>query len=356
MLPDDGPSGISRAMNYSRNGARPPTMIEQKLAGGAVSFNNVPPMPTHPYGYGGAYESFSPGQVVTPYTPNTTNSANPFFSAYGDSPVGSPVSVPAYDSAYDAQGNLVSRHQSVASSPAVSRHTSVASRGAPEPAADGQYVDMSRSSVTPFQAAQYAEISRHLNSTPPQPMPLTSVTEEFEHPQEIEVPAHAQKPVQPLELQPSISFDEGARLTVQPTPREHSFPESPFADPSMIAAQSQHIPQRDSADSMTLQPPPPVMAAAKPRIPSIPPMLPEIHLQERSFSPVTMDFPIAPSSVRPSPSLFSTSFDLPSPPPNAHFGEPASPPPPASPAQARAAPASKRPETVYDEEDAYAGI
>ncbi|KAI0737346.1 hypothetical protein C8Q80DRAFT_1125486 [Daedaleopsis nitida] len=349
MLPDDGSSGIPRAMNYSRNGARPPTMIEQKLAGG-MSFNAPPPMPSHPYGATG-YGSFSPGQVVTPYTPytpTTTNSANPFFSPYGESPIGSPVSVPAYESAYDAQGNLVSRHPSMASTAVLSRHTSVASKQ--EPAADGQYVEMNRSSVTPFQAAQYAEISRRLNSTPPQPLPLTAVSEEMEHAQEIDVPAQGH--VEPLELQPSTSLVEGHRLNVQPTPREHSFPESPFADPNMIAEQNQYIPRRDSTDSM-LQVPEPMKA----RVTSIPPTLPEIHLQERAFSPVAMDFPVAPSSVRPSPSPFSTSFNLPSPPANAHFHEAAEPAP--VPRATARVPAVKRPETVYtlyDEEDAYAGI
>lgn len=362
MLPDDGPSGISRAMNYSRNGARPPTMIEQKLAGGAVSFNTPPPMPNHPYGYG-SYQSFSPGQVMNPYTPTTSNSANPFFSPYGESPIGSPVSVPVYDSHYDAQGNLVSRKTSLASMSVPSRHTSIASKPAEEPSAhadvDGQYVDMSRGSVTPFQAAQYAEISRRLNTTPPQPLPLSSVNEEYEHAQEIEV--SVQK-VEPLELQPTISFDEGHRLNVQPTPRENAFPESPFYDPSMAQEQTQYIPKRGSSDSMMLQPPEP----ARPRIASIPPMLPEITLQERSFSPVTMDFPIAPSSVHMTPSPFTTSFAIPSPPPNAHFPEsvedvkrPVSPPAAQIAQPTLRQPPSKRPDTVYtiyDEEDAYAGI
>ena len=52
--------------------------------------------------------------------------------------------------------------------------------------AGSQYVDLSRSSVTPFQAAQYEEIHRHLNMPPPAPV-LGSLSEE-EYPQREPVP------------------------------------------------------------------------------------------------------------------------------------------------------------------------
>ncbi|KAI0701144.1 hypothetical protein C8T65DRAFT_697137 [Cerioporus squamosus] len=362
MLPEDGATGMARAMTYNRGGARPPTMIEQKLANGPVSYN-PPQMPAHPYGYS-SYNTFAPGQIVTP---TTVNSANPFFSPYGESPMASPVSsVPVYESAYDARGNPVSRAPSTVSSAILSRHTSTSSnKPLPEPAAEAQYVDLSRSSVTPFQAAQYAEISRRLNTTPPQPLPLSAVAEEFDHAQEVIVaPAHE---VEPLELQPQMSFDEGQRLNVQPTPRESSFPESPFADPNMpnmVAEQSQHIPKRDSTDSF-LQAPEPLFTT-KERITSIPPTLPDLQIEHRPFSPVSLDFPVAPSSVHATPSPFSTSFSIPTPPPNAHFPEARVPSPVAEPAPAPApaqrtprVPAAQRPDTVYtiyDEEDAYAGI
>ena len=85
------------------------------------------------------------------------------------------------------------------------------------------------------------------------------------------------------------------------------------------------------------------------RMTSIPPTLPEIHLQERAFSPVTLDFPDAPASVRPSPSPFSTAFeDIPTPPP-ARTSLRTLPRP--APLRLR-----RRPETVYDDEDAYGGI
>ncbi|EJF58088.1 hypothetical protein DICSQDRAFT_157016 [Dichomitus squalens LYAD-421 SS1] len=357
MLPDtDSISGASRATPWSRGGARPPTMIEQKLAHNPVSY--VPPVPPHPYTFGAAYNesSFSPGQV---YTPTTTNSANPFFSPYDDR---SPIGTPAPSEAYATRSNTVSRQPSMASTTVLSRHSSNSGKPLPDIVAD-DYVDMNRSSVTPFQAAQYADISRRLNTTPPQGLPLTEVEEEFEQAQEI--PVLPQKHVEPLEFQPSsLGLDGAQHLTVQPTPRENAFPESPFADPEM--AEQQRLSQRDSTGSI-LQPPEPIFDADAPspkaRIASIPPMLPELTLQDRPFSPVTIDFPIAPSSVRPSPSPFSTMFtDIPSSPPKVHFPENATEPAtPSAPVLRIGAGQSavKRPDTVYtlyDDEDAYAGI
>ena len=52
------------------------------------------------------------------------------------------------------------------------------------------------------------------------------------------------------------------------------------------------------------------------RITSIPPTLPDIQIEQRPFSPVTIDFPAVPSSVHATPSPFSTSFSIPSPPPS----------------------------------------
>ena len=100
-------------------------------------------------------------------------------------------------------------------------------------------------------------------------------------------------------------------------------------------------------------------------------MLPELTIQERSFSPVTMEFPAPPSTIgRPeaftSPlaapaAVTSPDLHLPSPPPNAHLPDAPAPPraraseptpQPVTPAPAIA----KRPETVYDDDDAYGGI
>ncbi|KAJ8472585.1 hypothetical protein ONZ51_g8420 [Trametes cubensis] len=362
-IPDDGMSGMTRAMTYNRGGSntpRPPTMIERKMASTPAPYN-VPVVP-HPYAY--SQPSFSPGQIITPgpYTPTTVNSANPFFSPYGESPIGSPVSVAPYDSAYDSRGQPISRQPSTGSSTMLSRQPSSAAQFALQPAQEAEYVDLNRSSVTPFQAAQYAEISRRLNTTPPQALSAAEVAEVAEELAEQPEPAPIprQRPVEPLELQPSISFDESQHLSVAPTPREHSLPESPFADPtlSMHEEQLQHIP--DEKRESLPQPPSPTFSS-KSRVPSSPPTLPEIHIQQRPFSPVSLDFPIAPSTPRPTPSPLGSSFTMPSPPPDAHFPEATTNAPAPTPREQPnpASAFSKRPDTVYtlyDEDDAYAGI
>ncbi|KAI0364542.1 hypothetical protein BV20DRAFT_955993 [Pilatotrama ljubarskyi] len=368
-LRDDDVPVMSRAMTLNRGGAstpRPPTMIERKMASTPVAYP-VPPVP-HPYGYAGAYgqPSFSPGQIMTPgpYTPTTVNSAHPFFSPYGQSPIGSPVSVAAYDSAYNADGHPISRQPSNGSSTVLSRQPSSAAQPAVQATPETDYVDLNRSSVTPFQAAQYAEISRRLNTTPPQPLPASEVAEVAEEIEQDEpVPVPPQKSVEPLELQPSISFDEPRHLAVQPTPREHSFPESPFADPTMSfhEEQMQHAPQ--ARDSLFAEPQPPSPTfSSKSRITSTPPTLPEIQIQQRPFSPVSLDFPLVPSTPHPVPSPLGSTFSIPSPPPSAHFPEttaPASATPTLRDHVVAGAPMAKRPDTVYtlyDEDDAYAGI
>ncbi|KAI9067927.1 hypothetical protein FKP32DRAFT_1562756 [Trametes sanguinea] len=367
-IQEDNAPAMTRAMTLNRGGAntpRPPTMIERKMAQTPVSYNTAP-MP-HPYGYAAAYNqpSFSPGQIITPgpYTPTTVNSANPFFSPF-ETPMHSPVSAAHHDYGYDAQGSPMTRQPSNGSTTLLSRQPSSAAQVPVQGASEAEYVDLSRSSVTPFQAAQYAEISRRLNTTPPQALSATEVAEVAEElsQQDDPAPLSPQRPVEPLELQPSISFDEPQHLTVQPTPKESAFPESPFADPtlSMHEEQLQHVPGRDSLELP--QPPSPAFSS-KSRIPSTPPMLPEIQIQQRPFSPVSLDFPQVPSTPRAVPSPLGSSFTAPSPPPSAHLPETpsaAATPAPAPREQATArVPAAKRPDTVYtlyDEEDAYAGI
>ncbi|KAH9939098.1 uncharacterized protein BXZ73DRAFT_44129, partial [Epithele typhae] len=339
MLPGgDGTSGIGRDMSYNSRGARPPTMIEQKLANGPGSY-----APPQPYGYGAYGQvSFEPGQV---YTPTTANSANPFFTGYNE-----------FDHQYDPYGNMVTRQPSNGSSAVLSRHTSSSSKPMPELPTNSTYADMSRGSVTPFQATQYAEISRQLNSSPPHALPLGAVYEEpeYDHTAPIPVP----KETVPLDFgaQHAI-FNTAQHLNVRgaPTPHENSFPESPFADPTMAAEQAQYIPSRPSEDSM-IQPPAPAFANnEKERITSIPPMLPEIHIQQR-FSNIDSGFPAVPSSVRPSPSPFSTEFaNIPATPPTAQV----TPAAPAAVATRGTAGRAQRPDTVYtmyDDEDAYSGM
>ena len=91
-----------------------------------------------PAGYGG-YGSFTPGEIVQP--------------TYGE---------PAQVARQPSNAAFLARQPSVAAAAAVAaaRAAAVVS---PEDN-DSHYVDLSRSSVTPFQAAQYADISRRLNA------------------------------------------------------------------------------------------------------------------------------------------------------------------------------------------------
>ncbi|KAH9000492.1 hypothetical protein EDB92DRAFT_2111070 [Lactarius akahatsu] len=299
---------------------RPPSMIERHL-------NNTPSMPprqptlpnvypNNAYGNGhGAtnysQNSFSPGHVVSP------NSANPFFSPYAQDVMASPVSstVPEY---YDPPHSwepcifASSSYERAADS-----HSPVVS--SPD-AADPHYTDLSRSSVTPFQAAQYAEITEKLGA--PMSSVLGTVSEE---------------------RQAAVSDNMAAPS---------------YDDPST----------RGSDDELPLPSP---NAFNQTRIPSLPPTLPEIHVPERSFSPVaSLEFPV-PLSVRSSPSSISAEFsDLRGPPPS-EPNHKSSPLATSTPMRAQeqsaviprepktgAAPAN-RPDTVYtvyDEEDAYGGF
>jgi hypothetical protein len=197
------------------------------------------------------------------------------------------------------------------------------------PTQDAHYVDLSRSSVSPFQAAQYEEISNRLQTSPPQPLPTPEVA----------------------------AFAEEALTSSSPVATNVSEPRPLNVLPAKSTAQGsmQAIPV---ADEDELAPPSPTYSS-KSRINSIPPSLPEIHLPERSFSPVTMEFPIAPSSVQPSP--LSAAFTMPSSSVENHFSAPAQPETPTVPGMrpVKQEVPTKRPDTVYtlyDDEDAYAGI
>jgi hypothetical protein len=324
---------------------RPPTMIERHMHNQSPRQPNMPNM--YPYNAYGApnqsHGSFSPGQVVTP------TSANPFFSPYAQDVMGSPVSstVPEYHDP-PRSGHPAFPPQALARQPsvgmdqvAIARQNSVT--GGPfnpvvssPDAADPHYTDLSRSSVTPFQAAQYAEITEKLGA------PMSSVLG-----------------VVPEEPQAVTSNDMAPSTQAGDT-----YIESPFTD--AVAVQQ---PIDDELDDDLPLPSP--NAFQQTRIASLPPTLPEISVPERSFSPVaSLEFPV-PLSVRNSPSPISAEFsDLRGPPPTLPTYK-SSPLASSTPTQAQAqdaviprepksdaAPAA-RPDTVYtvyDEEDAYGGM
>lgn len=373
----------------------------------------------------GQMNSFAPGQIMRNASPpHTATFAHPLFSssAYGQSPFSpmSPASsVAPYDSAYNDRGEYVGANnahltrqpsgganlqrqlsadsavlplsrqpsgtatdypampQQAYGVPQVLHHAhnvgpaqyahypsaadNTTRHSIPMPTDD--YVDLDRSSVTPYQAAQYAEISRRLNA---------------EVPGGLDTPA-VQKFVQGN--MGSIQEDDAATLPNKPM----SVSVSPFADPSN--------PQQDEFEFPAPPSPAHTAASSRPRIDSTPPMLPEIYVQPR-VSVASYDFPnsvhgsAAPSplgsgfpsgvaagvsaGMRPpaTPSPLASSFALPvSPAVENRFEDTLKAPAAARVPQAEGAPApavarprpgeQKRPDTVYtvyDPEDAYGGI
>lgn len=310
--------------------------------------------------YGQQYQSFAPGQLIhhNASPPQSATSANPLYpnAAYAQSPF-SPIGTPVYDGGFDdragaspyltrqpSSGNQLTRQPSYGQDGAQYANYSGQAPQVTQgyPATD--YVDLDRSSVSPYQAAQYAEISKKLNT---------------------EVPAGLDTPGVNTFMQ------AGARTDV-----------SPFADPGS-PVQSQTPQGRRSAESaqeFNFPVPPSPAHTNSSRIDSTPPMLPEITVESRvsvnsynfpnsvrgsanPHSPIGSGYPsgttaatnglyAAQAQYPATPSPLASSFVIDTPPVGRSF-EPAPPPSP----RASAIPKpEKRPETVYDAEDAYGGI
>jgi hypothetical protein len=182
-----------------------------------------------------------------------------------------------------------------------------------------QYANLDRASVTPFQAAQYAEIARQLNTDAPTDKAMEALQEEPSSPTS---PAPAYSPLVP------------------------------------------HDSDRRTSDPFNPSPPTPAYgASSRVRIDSTPPMLPDLP---RAYSPVTVDF----ASSRSPPVMGSPHSPLSgagmSYPTSAVAGDNVVPaPPPArvapTPAEARGRQLEERARpdtmyTVYDPEDAYGGF
>lgn len=340
-------------------------MIEQRLAQGPpISFSQ------HPYGNNNGYyaypdqASYAPGQYITmpgesmPPQAWTPDSSRPFFSPMGETPLGSPVSVAPYDSAYDAHGQLIrqpspgpaeylNRQPSMGAASQLSRQPSAGpgqflTRQAPDQGMSldvpngAHYVDLSRSSVSPFQAEQYAEISQKLNTEPPMPLPSPLVA------------AAADEAItrdDDDDISPDVTEPRPLKVVNQASRSPHSSVNgSPFADPQM---QGYEMPK-----------PPSPTFSNKSRIDSTPPTLPEM---QRAFSPVSLEFPMnASPAARAAPSPLAGSVEMPSPPAEVHSTHNAphdSATPTPRPARGEMPPA--RPDTVYtmyDDDDAYGGI
>lgn len=358
---------------------RPPSMIERRFASPAPTFGTKygVPGPNSSDGYNGHNGNGNYGQAVNNYNrshngPNNDyghavnevlpTSGNLLFSpgTYGESPFSPASPVSAYDEyghpvannpyltrqpSADANINrqLSTAAASDRSRPPIAQYAnypqSTTNNGAP-PTGDSDYVDLSRSSVTPFQAAQYAEISRELNSQVPSGLDTPAAMVEFEKGQAKmdTLPEYDEDNAPP-------PIPEKDHLKAHPAPGT-----SPFSDPTDGDDDGQEIeiPPVHTKNFEFPAPPSPVHAAAsRYRIDSTPPMLPEIKLGIRdsgsNFSTSVSGFPVTPSPLGSgfpmTPSPLASSF-------------------PASGSGPSLAPGAekRRPETVYDPEDAYGGM
>lgn len=298
---------------------RPPTMIERHMANRTQFGGDVPPMPSlQQYsnlaaggaasGYGNQYDhpisrqpSFSPGQVMPSInSPPPSATGAQFPMANGQSPA-------PYDSAYNPPEQAV-RHPSMAAAMfdqygnplALPPNGPQGDLGRQNSAGgNAHYADLTRSSVTPFQAAQYAEISRQLN----EPSAALQVVNENEEPN-------------------SSSSDHTIIANQSRAPQSTNggddYLPSPFEDPQIPAEVHQYASVRSDQFLDAQQAPQPVspiyslhsQITPQERPLSDMPSLPEIQVPDRTFSPTSYDFPQTPSA-RPTPSPSHTNFSIP---------------------------------------------
>jgi len=215
-----------------------------------------------------------------------------------------------------------------------------------------EYVDLRRTSVTPFQAAQYAEISKRLNTEVPNG--ITSA--EYARAQE------KRSSLAVLATEERSPFDDPIPSSLRPAEAvRNSMIDRPFSVEShstMFVAQEFDFPEPPS---------PALTVASRFRVDSTPPKLPEIDVDSRvsvhsSLGSESAGGLLSAKGAGPrsplAPSPLATSFAVPSP-------SPENVPLPTTPTVATSAGAAgsavstkepRRPETVYDPEDAYGGI
>lgn len=368
---------------------RPPSMIERRFASPAPTFGMQQGVPS-PHFYNnnslgneyaaadpyGQHPSFGPGQIMNNVSPHSAQPVhqNPGYGQSPFSPGASPVSsIGPYNQGYNGRQDVapaLTRQSSAGTQ--LTRQGSGGSHGyqsynpVPGPApqavdysapvvlasqprggpSSSEYVDLNRMSVTPFQAAQYAEISQKLNTEVPNGMVTPAVAKYVQHTEE-----H------------NLSANEGY---------------SPFADPipeSLIPARAPHdsLLGQDvdrpvssvSADSRSIvsvthdlnfpaPPSPALTVASRFRVDSSPPTLPEINVESRADSSFGggisngLRFPAPPSGL-------SSSFTIPSPSAE-HESAPVASPVAVAAESESSAKQPMRPETVYDPQDAYGGI
>ncbi|TFK19954.1 hypothetical protein FA15DRAFT_708531 [Coprinopsis marcescibilis] len=189
-------------------------------------------------------------------------------TVYGNGPVAYPSLSRQFSSA-----SSQSKHSVKSTTPPVPRYPE-SSRPSNDRA---DYADLARTSVSPYQAAQYAEISKRLKVEVPTGMPSPMVEEYLD--------ANRDRDLPPLPPPLPLPFANATPPPPPPAPlavASKSRPQSP--------QQAENRLSMDSVNSLIVPPnldfpiPPPSPAfttSSRHRIPSTPPCLPEIHVQSR---------------------------------------------------------------------------
>jgi hypothetical protein len=337
---------------------RPPSMFQHRMASPAPTFGTqygaAPPVPSMAYGQDmNSPVSYGVGQTFaspSPYTPYTPNTSAPFlgagYNAHSYSPAPSEYTADPSYNAYDEKAQDLSRQPSTVSVNYQQQEAGQQYGYGPtvSPNNHSDHVDLSRSSVSPYQAAQYAEISRQLNTEVPQGLNTPAVEYYMQDPS----PAATT-------LAPPVPHKEVEDIKNLP---------SPFEDPvEAHSSQSNDQEQEQERDSQALHldfpEPPPNGAAHHWRVDSSPPILPEINVEggaRDSYgfpAPKGQDFPVTPSPLK---STFSHEQESSVGHSGAQSAAPATALTMPVPQATEEKPVGKRPDTVYDPEDVYGGI
>lgn len=207
-----------------------------------------------------------------------------------------------------------------------------------QPLVQNDYVDLSRSSVSPFQAAQYEEISRKLNSEVPRGLAEDQVNRIVITPSPTETTEHYPD-APPLPPKSPFEDPESTRESLRDSIRE-----------SYSSGQSVSIRIRTpELQDFPVPPSPAPTATSRYRIDSLPPILPELNLdliKSSSFLPNRRSLvPKYQSSPLASPAMAAEEAARRA----ESKGE-------STTGTLAKSPSVKRPETVYNPNDAYGGI
>ncbi|KAJ7130039.1 hypothetical protein C8R43DRAFT_667903 [Mycena crocata] len=335
MLIEDPPTHQDTvARGY--NPPSPPVMMERQQIYPANS------------NYNASHDGLSPTSG-NPLYPGT-------FSPIASHNAASPTS--AYDHSWGAPAPVLTRNTSASSAASVREPAQYPALPTQQnnnnnlsvPQNDDEYLDLERTSVTPFQAAQYVEISKRLNTEVPTGLDTPAVNEFVV----------AKMPAKDEDLPPLP-------------------PKDPFADAPVDSHEDEDEEALPMVEELTFPAPPsPVhTTSSRYRVDSTPPMLPEIIVHPRvsvtstyiseggSPSPLAAGFPAGQTVLMKSPyaeSPMGSRFPVTPSPLASTFSVPT---PPAEHTTFPAAPAAaQRPDpkqrqstyTLYDPEDAYGGI